>query len=377
MTIPSRTRTALLLLAAGLLAAGCGASSPDAGDGGGDAVGAQAAPVLEWTLLSTVPRGTPWPGTAALRLAERIEAMSGGRLRVRVSGAGELVPPFEVFDAVAQGRAEMGHGVAFYWRGKVPEAAFFTAVPFGMTAQEVNGWLYHGGGLDLWRELYAPFGLIPFPAGNSGMQMGGWFREELRSAEDFVGLRMRIQGIGAAVVDRAGGVPVSLPPGEVFTAQQSGLIDASEWVGPFNDLAFGLHAVAPYYYAPGWQEPGAPLEMIIGADAWATLTPDLQAIVTTAIRVTNEDLPAEYMARNPPALRTLVERHGVQLRAFPPDLLAELRVLSDAVVDEMGTQSPMAERIHASYRAYQRDVSAWHRVSEEAYLDARRETAPD
>ena len=326
---------------------------------------------IEWTLLSTVPRGLPGPGTGALRFADRVEEMSAGRLTITVRGAGEVVGAFDVFDAVQSGDAELGHGASFFWRGKIPEAVFFAAVPFGMNAQETNGWLYYGGGLELWRELYAPFGVIPFPAGNSGTQMGGWFNAPVDSVADLRGLRMRILGLGAEVFRRAGGVPVSLPPDAVFGSMQSGLIDAVEWVAPYNDLPLGLHEVAGYYYYPGWQEPGPPLELIVSEAAWTALPPDLQAIVAAASRAMNEEMLAEYTARNQAALETLLNRHGVELRAFPPAVLRALRGHSDDVLAELGARSEISGRIHDSYTSYLEDVRAWHAISERAYLDAR------
>jgi TRAP-type mannitol/chloroaromatic compound transport system substrate-binding protein len=370
------TKAGLRVLVAGcaLALAGCGGGSPATG---GD--GAEAAPqqTFQWKMITTWPKNLPGLGTGPERFAERVEAMSGGRLKIRVFGAGEYVGAFEVFDAVAQGQAEMGHGAAYYWRGKVPEAAFFTAVPFGLTAQEMNGWMYYGGGLELWQELYEPFGLVPFPGGNTGVQMGGWFNVEIDSLEDFQGLQMRIPGLGGEVFERAGGTAVAMPGGDMFTALQTGAIDATEWVGPYNDLAFGLHEIAEYYYYPGWQEPGPVMETLINDEAWASLPPDLQAIVRAATRAMNEDMLAEYTSRNQRALRDLVDEHGVKLRRFPPDVLQRLRTIADEVVAEMGTRSPMAERIYASYSAYKENVEAWHAVSEHAYLNARTETAPE
>ncbi|MGD8833152.1 MAG: TRAP transporter substrate-binding protein, partial [Pseudomonadales bacterium] len=238
---------------------------------GAPATSAAAAPettVYRWKLITTWPRNLPALGTAPERMAERLREMSDGRLDIRVYGAGELAGAFEVFDAVAQGTAEMGNGASYYWRSKLPIAAVFSTVPFGMTAQEMNGWLHYGGGLELWRELYEPFGLIPMAAGNTGVQMGGWFNKEIRSLSDLEGLKMRIPGLGGEVLERVGGVPVSMPGSDVFTSLQTGAIDATEWVGPYNDLAFGLHTVARYYYYPGWHEPGATIETIINAKAW-------------------------------------------------------------------------------------------------------------
>ncbi len=210
--------------------------------------------------------------------------MCGGRIQVKVYGAKELVPAFEVFDAVSRGTAEMGHGAAYYWKGKNEAAQFFSTVPFGLTAQEMNGWIYHGGGQALWEELYDQFGLVPAPAGNTGVQMGGWFNKEINCLADLKGLKMRIPGLGGEVLRRAGGTPVNLPGGELFTSLQSGTIDATEWVGPYNDLAFGLYKAAKYYYYPGFHEPGTFLEAMINQKALESLPEDLQAIVMNACR---------------------------------------------------------------------------------------------
>ncbi|MBW3568443.1 MAG: TRAP transporter substrate-binding protein, partial [Proteobacteria bacterium] len=196
---------------------------------------------FNWKMVTTWPENFPGLGTGAARLAEMITTMSGGRIRVKVYAGGELVPPLETFDAVSRGTVELGHGAAYYWKGKSRAAQFFAAVPFGMNAQEMNAWLYYGGGIELWKKVYEPFGIIPAPAGNTGVQMGGWFNREIRSVADLDGLRMRIPGLGAEVLERAGGVPVTLPGGEIFTSLKTGVIDATEWVGPWNDLAFGLH----------------------------------------------------------------------------------------------------------------------------------------
>jgi len=222
---------------------------------------------IKWKMVTTWPKNFPGLGTGANKLAQLITQMSAGRLKVKVYGATELVPAFEVFDAVSRGTAQMGHGASYYWKGKTQAAQFFAAVPFGLNAQEMNGWLYHGGGMELWQELYEPFGLIPAAAGNTGVQMAGWFNKQINSAADLKGLKMRIPGLGGEVLRRAGGTPVSLPGGEIFTSLKTGAIDATEWVGPYNDLAFGLHKAAKYYYYPGWHEPGTTLEALINKKA--------------------------------------------------------------------------------------------------------------
>lgn len=330
-----------------------------------------AAKPIEWKMVTTWPPNFPGLGTGAARLAERIGRLSGGRLTVKLYAAGELVPALEVFDAVSTGTAQMGHGGAYYWKGKAEACQFFSAVPFGMNGQEMNGWLYHGGGLALWRTLYARFGLVPFPGGNSGVQMGGWFNREINSVEDLKGLKMRIPGLGGEVLARLGGSSVNIPGGELFTAMQAGTIDATEWVGPYNDLAFGLHKVARYYYYPGWHEPGTTLECMVNKQAFDALPDDLQAAVEMACRVTNEDMLAEFTANNQNALESLVTEHGVDLRPFPPEVLAALREASEAVVDELAARDPFSAEVLASYRSFLQRARRWHEVSERAYYAAR------
>ena len=329
------------------------------------------AKVYQWKMITTWPKNLPGLGAAPERLAERLRIMSNGRLDIKVYGAGELVGALEVFDAVSQGTAQMGHGAAYYWRGKNPAAAMFATVPFGMNAQEMNGWLRYGGGLELWQELYGKFNLVPFAAGNSGVQMAGWFNKEINSIDDLQGLKMRIPGIGGEVLSRAGGVPVILPGGEIFTALQTGVIDATEWVGPYNDLAFSLHTAAKYYYYPGWHEPGPTLEAFVNKDAWEALPPDLRAMIEVATQAINEDMLSEFTARNNAALDTLIDEHGVQLRRLPDDVIAALRASSAEVVAEIADADPLARRIYDSYMAYLEDVRRYHSISEQAYMNLR------
>jgi TRAP-type mannitol/chloroaromatic compound transport system substrate-binding protein len=325
----------------------------------------------KWKMVTTWPKNFPGLGTGANNLAQLITEMSGGRIEVKVYGAKELVPEFEVFDAVSRGTAEMGHGAAYYWKGKSEAAQFFAAVPFGLTAQEMNGWLYHGGGMKLWQQTYAPFNLVPTAAGNTGVQMGGWFNKEINSLQDLKGLKMRIPGLGGEVLKRAGGTPVNLPGGELYTSLQSGAIDATEWVGPYNDLAFGLYKVAKYYYYPGWHEPGTTLEAVINKDAFSKLPEDLQSIVLNACKVANQDMLAEYTARNNAALHTLITKHKVKLRQFPDEVLAKLRQLSDEVVAEVAAKDKLSKQVFDSFRNFRDQVMEWHKVSEQSYLRAR------
>ena len=326
---------------------------------------------INWKMVTTWPKNFPGLGTGANYLAKTITEMTGGRIKVKVYGAKELVPPFEIFDAVSRGTAEMGHGASYYWKGKSEAAQFFAAVPFGLTAQEMNGWLYHGGGMELWQEVYAPFGLIPAASGNTGVQMGGWFNKEINSLEDLKGLKMRIPGLGGEVLRRLGGTPVSLPGGEIFPSLKSGAIDATEWVGPYNDLAFGLYKAAKHYYYPGWHEPGTTLEAFINKKAFDALPGDLQSIVTIACRVANQDMLAEYTALNNTALNTLVNKHKVDLRKFPDAVLKELKGISDQVVAEVAEKDPLSKKVYDSFRKFRDQAVEWHNISERAYLNSR------
>jgi TRAP-type mannitol/chloroaromatic compound transport system substrate-binding protein len=322
-------------------------------------------------MVTTWPKNFPGLGTGANTVANMINVMSGGRIEVKVYGASQLVGPFEVFNAVSSGDVEMGHGAAYYWKNKSEAAQFFSAVPFGLNAQEMNGWLYHGGGMKLWEELYAPFNLIPAAAGNTGVQMGGWFNKEIKSINDLKGLKMRIPGLGGEVLKRAGGTPVSLPGGEIYTSLQSGAIDATEWVGPYNDLAFGFYKVAKFYYYPGWHEPGTTLEAIVNKKAFEQLPNDLQQIVLAACAYANQDMLAEYTARNNDALHTLVTTHKVNLKPFPADVLKKLRELSDEVVGEIAAKDAMGKKVYDSFRAFRDQARAWHDISELSYYNAR------
>jgi TRAP-type mannitol/chloroaromatic compound transport system substrate-binding protein len=341
------------------------------GAGLGAATAVEAKAEFKWKMVTTWPKNFPGLGTGANNLAQLITEMSGGRINVKVYGAKELVPAFEVMDAVSRGTAEMGHGAAYYWKGKAPAAQFFSTMPFGMNAQEFNGWIYHGDGQALWDEVYQPFGVLGRPAGNTGVQMGGWFNKEINSLEDLKGLKMRIPGLGGEVLKRLGGTPVNLPGGELFTALTSGTIDATEWVGPYNDLAFGLYKAAKYYYYPGFHEPGTCLEALINRKAYEGLPKDLQSIVMNACKVANQDMLAEYTARNPVAMKQLLEEHGVKLRPFPVDVLQQLRKVSAEVVAEVAAEDALSRKAYDSYTSFLQAVRGFTDVSELAYLQAR------
>jgi len=326
---------------------------------------------FKWKMVTSWPRDFPGLGTGANQLAKYIDRLSNGRLKIKVYGGNELVPPFEVFDAVGQGTAEMGHSATYYWKGKVPIAQFFAGVPFGLSAQELHGWIYYGGGLELWRETYKPFGLIPFLAGNSGPQMGGWFNREINSIDDLQGLKMRMPGLGGEVLERAGGTPQTIPGAELFTALQTGIIDATEWVGPYNDRAFGLFRAAKYYYYPGWHETGTGLECMINQAAWDSLPVDLQAAVEIACQAVTMDMLSDFTFHNGEALAQLLKEPGVELRRFPDDVLRKLRRISADLLLEKAAQDDLSSRVYASYKAYYDSVSPWTAISDRALLDLR------
>lgn len=372
---------ALMAGAMGLGLAGCsqeqdGASEETNANAQSSSGEQAAAPAEEkqtykWKMVTTWPKNFPGLGTGPERFAENVREMTDGQIDITVYGAGDLVPALEVFSAVSQGTAELGHGAGYYWKGKIPAGQFFSTVPFGLTAQEYNGWIFHGGGLELYREAYEPFGVIPWPGGNTGVQMGGWFNKEINSVEDLQGLKMRIPGIGGDVLEKAGGTPVNLPGGEIFTALQTGTIDATEWVGPYNDLAFGLHQIAEYYYYPGWHEPGTALELIVNADAYNQLPKHLQAIIDVAAREMNADMLAEFTARNNEALKELVEEKNVELRRFPDDVINRLRDMADETVKELAEQDDMAGKAYESYKSFRDKVVPYTKISEQTYVEIR------
>ncbi len=322
---------------------------------------------IEWKMVTTWPPHFPMLGEGADNLAKWIEEMSNGRLKITVYGGGELVPPLGVFDAVSQGTAEMGHGAAYYWAGKSPAVQFFAAVPFGFNAQSLNAWLYSGGGMEIWEEVYAKFNLKPFIAGNTGVQMGGWFNKEINSIDDLKGLKMRIPGLGGKVLAKAGGNAVLVAGGEIYTNLDRGVIDATEWVGPYHDLKMGFYKAAKYYYYPGWHECGTGLEAMVNLDAWNSLPDDLKAIVEAATYKANMWMLSEFEAKNNDALKTLVNEHNVQLREFPEPVLKELKKLAFEVLEEVAASDPMSRKVYDSFLEFQKNVFEWNKLTEEPY----------
>ncbi len=305
-----------------------------------------------WTLVTSWGRDAPGPGTTAQRLADRITQTSNGELTVILFAAGERVGGFDVFDAVSSGDAHMGHTASFFWTGKVGQAAaFFTTVPFGMTAEPYAGWLYHGGGQALWDQLYAPFGLKPLMAGNSGMTMGGWFRARLDGLGDLAGLKIRASGLGGAVYTKLGAAVVSLPPAQLYENLNSGALDAVEFLGPFSDAALGFYQAAPYYYHPGFNKPNGPAEALVNHDDWHNLAPHLREIVAQACLAESSYGLAEAWANNSQKLRELSDL-GVELHAFPEEVMAAAEAANAELMQELKQASSLAEAIHDSYWAF-------------------------
>lgn len=326
---------------------------------------------LRWRMVTSWPRNLPGPGMNAQRLADRIGQASGGRLTVQLYAAGELVPALQVFDAVNAGAAEMGHTASFYWAGKARAAPFFTTVPFGLAPAEHAAWIDHGGGQALWDELYAPFGLKPFMAGNSGVQMGGWFRREIDGPGDLRGLKLRSAGLGGELFQRLGAVTVALGVPEIYPALQSGTIDAVEFLGPASDLAAGFYQSAKLYYWPTFTKPNGTAECLIGRAAWEGLPSELQAVVADACAAESALTLAEADWRNGQALATLVDQHGVRLCRWPDSVVAAARPQAADLLAGFAADGGIGRRIHDSYLDALRRVEPWSRVSVEAYLGAR------
>ena len=325
-------------------------AAPAAAAGSFLAAPAVAQGTFEWKMPTSFPAQAPGVGTNPTTFAARVAAMSDGQLSLKVFSGGELVPPFGVEDAVEQGTAEIGHSTSYYAASKNTALHYFSAVPFGMTAIETSGWLRYGGGQELWDELYAQRGLVPFYSGNSTVQAAGWFKTPVESVDDLAGLNFRIAGLGGETMRKLGVNAVLLPPTEIFPAFQSGAIDAAEWVGPLLDQAFGLQKVASYCYLPAFHEPSAGLEVVVNADAWAELPAHLQAVIRNAADAAAAESLAQFDWFNAQAFAQL-QQQGVEFRAFPDDVVAALKVAAAEVLDENAAANPDFARVKESYDA--------------------------
>ena len=324
-----------------------------------------------WRMVTSWPKRLPGPGMSAERVAERIATLSGGRLTITVHAAGEVVPAFEVLDAVGGGVAEMGHTAAFYWQGKQPAAAFYTTVPFGLTPNEHVAWVEAGGGQALWDELYAPFGAKPFMGGNTGVCMGGWFRRDIKGLDDLKGMKIRSLGLGGEVYRRLGATPQTTPPGEILTSLQSGVLDGAEFVGPGTDIALGLYRVAPNYFCPGFNKPNGTGECLVSLKAWEALDADLKAIIAHACAAEASFALSEMERLNAEALAALTGRFHTRLPTFPADIVASARRHAVDILAEVAARNAISRKVHDSYVGFRERTAAWSRVSLKAVLDAR------
>ena len=323
---------------------------------------------VNWRMTTVWGKNFPVFGEAANKLSEWVNLMSGGRFKIKIFGSGELVPGLESFDTTSAGTTEMGAGASYYWQGKTPAAAFFAAVPFGMNGQQMQSWLIGGKqeGYNLWKEVYKPFNLIPFLAGNTGVQMGGWFNKEINSVADLKGLKMRIPGLAGKALEKAGGAAINVAPGELYTNLERGVIDATEWVGPYHDSKLGLNKVAKYYYTPGWHEPGTQLEFFANSEAHAKLPKEFQEILLTASMRVQAWVLAEFDAQNGAYLEDLI-KEGTQLRKFPPAVLKALKGYTDEAINELVGSDALANKVYKSYNEFRIKANKWSEITEQSY----------
>lgn len=321
-----------------------------------------------WKMVTTWPPNFPVVGEGAVMFAKMVEEMSAGRLEIQVYGAGELVPALECFDTVRTGAAEMASGASYYWSGKLPAAQFFSTVPFGMNAQQMNAWIINGEGWNLWKELYAPYDLIPMPFGNTGVQMGGWFNRKINTIADFKGLKMRMPGLGGRVLERAGGTPVLLAGGEIYTGLERGILDATEWIGPYHDYLMGFHQIAKYYYTPGWHEPGTVLELLVNKTKYEQLPADLQGIIRVAALAMNHWILSEFEAKNNKYLSIIQNEAKVQILRFPEEVLVTLKEITNDILTEF-TKDATSKKIYTSYQDFRVKATKLSDITEKVFYN--------
>ncbi|MCB0062948.1 MAG: ABC transporter substrate-binding protein [Caldilineaceae bacterium] len=361
-TVATRTAAATALG----FAAGCGMQQAGVAPEANEAM-AQDLPELTWDMPTSWPTALDTIFGGATTFAETVSALTGGRFTINARAAGEVAPGTEVLNVVEEGAFPIGHTASYYYVGKSPVTAFGTAVPFGLTAQQQNAWLYDGGGLELMQEIYARrFNVIQFPAGNTGVQMGGWFRKEINTVADLQGLKMRIPGLGGQVMARLGVTVQTLPGGEIFQALQTGAIDAAEWVGPYDDEKLGLNKAAQFYYYPGWWEPGPTLEVEVNLDQWNDLPEFYQEVIRVSAYVANMTMLARYDARNNDALGRLLES-GVELRAYSDEILSAAEEASFALYNELAEQDEDFATVFEQWQAFRERIYAWHNINEGSF----------
>lgn len=324
--------------------------------------------VITWKLAQTWGSGMPIFGDTVINMAERVKKMSDGRFIIKIDSANKHKAPLGVYDFVKSGRYQMGHSASYYWKGKDMNTMFFTTVPFGMIAQEQYAWFYYGGGMELAQEVYGKHGLMSFPGGNTGNQMGGWFRKEMKTVEDFKGLKMRIPGFAGEVLSKLGASVVNIAPGELYTALDRGTIDALEWVGPALDLKMGFHKVAPYYYT-GWHEPATELQFLVNEKAFNELPADLQEILKEAMKSSAYDMLSQSMNDNAESLASIKKDYpNVQIKTFSKEIMTRIKAENDKLLVELSEKDPMTKKIIDHQKAYLQKVREWTNISDFAYL---------
>ena len=321
---------------------------------------------VRWRMASSFPKPLDTIFGAAETFAKKVGDMTGGKFQISVHAGGELMPALGVVDGVQGGNVEMAHTIGYYFFGKDPTFALGAAIPFGMNSRQMTAWVYEGNGLKLMREFYAGYNIVNFPGGDTGAQMAGWFRKEMKTVADWKGLKFRVGGFAGQVIQRMGGVPQNMPGGELYQALEKGTLDAAEWVGPYDDLKLGFNKVAPYYYYPGWWEGCAHVDFYINSKAWESLTPEYKAIVEAASAFAHVDMQAKYDARNPVALKQLVAA-GTKLVQFPKPLMDEAFKQSMELYDELSAKNPAWKKVYADYANFRRDQHLWFRFTESTF----------
>jgi TRAP-type mannitol/chloroaromatic compound transport system substrate-binding protein len=331
----------------------------------GDSQAAETPPI-RWRMASSFPKSLDTIYGAGELLANRVAAMTDGKFKIRVFASGEIVPGLQVLDAVQKETVECGHTASYYYVGKDKTFAFDTALPFGLTAREQNAWMYYGGGLGLLREFLKSYNIIHFPGGNTGAQMGGWFRQPIRSIAELKGLKMRIPGLGGEIMARLGAVPQTIAGGDIYPALERGALDATEWVGPYDDEKLGFHKVAKYYYYPGWWEGGPQLSFYVNLNKWQSLPKTYQAAFECAAAEANLHMLADYDAKNPAAIRRLL-RHGVKLRAYPKDIMLAARNMAFQIYDKEAARNANFRRIYKEWKKFRDHSLQWFKIAEAPY----------
>ena len=326
--------------------------------------------VYKLRLAETWPPNFPIFGDATKKLAKLVDEMSDGRLKITIDSKNKHKAPFGIFDMVRSGQYDLGHSASYYWKGKDPNTLYFTTMPFGMTAPEQYAWFYYGGGMELMKKVYDKYGLLSFPGGNTGNQMGGWFRKEIKSLDDLKGLKMRIPGFAGEVLAKVGAKPTNIPAGELYTALERNTIDALEWVGPSLDLRMGFHKIAPYYYT-GWHEPATELQFLVNKRKFDKLPKDLQAILVNAMKLVAYDMYARSYHDSAVNWEKIKKEYpNIKIRTFPKDVIEALYKANEELLAERAAKDPLAKEIIESQRAYLRKVRAWTDISDKAYLNS-------